>query len=92
MLGYTAIEVESHGTIPASTLCSSVRPGEIESRSNPEFRFDPDTTRPALNDPLAQRETNARPWIFRLLMQTFENDENLDAAVEFAGQAVSQAK
>src|ERR1700728_2114825 len=71
---------ESQAAISSLRLCSSdvhVGPCEIESRSDSGFRLHPDSTSPALNDPLAQRETNARSWIFRLLMQTFEDYEDL---------------
>jgi hypothetical protein len=54
-----------------------VRPGEIKSRSNSGFRLYPDSASPAFNDPLTQRQTNARSWIFRLFVQTLEDYEDL---------------
>src|SRR5580692_12789800 len=71
---------ESQAAISSPRLCPPdvhVGPCEIEGRSDAGFRLHPDSTSPALNDPLAQRETNARSWIFRLLMETFKDYEDL---------------
>ena len=45
------------------------------AETKPTAKANLDTTSPALYGPLVQRETNARPGIFSLPMQTFEDHE-----------------